>query len=679
MYVCTLQNRSTSIPSPTKLAALLEQAESPANASVDEFDATVSSPIAPPTTAIAPRASTITFSPLKTPNTSSRFHLPVEEMHPSKAHSAIKKSASKLQLQGADSLLRAPKIFSSSSVEGETTPTTLKGSLPSHLSSPKFEFSFPRPDVHLSVETQKIMDSVREEAAKIKAEMQLDRDNKERKDEEAEQVDSRGGRKIAKARGKAGRFSEVHMQEFRKMDSIANHASLSRFQQPTASSLKRSNSKACLDPDETEGRAGAQRTLTPSDDEAALQNNSPVKRARKNHHDDTAAARRLSPNPSRHLPSAFITPTKASVARSASAKQMKTMIPSLFRTPSSKAIPSPTHSKTEGSQKFLPMLSGFKSMKSFLYRQPTNLPNERKEGAVGTGIPLVQGINRHDEDIGTQIGPRKAHESTSEEAEPSTPLPKRVGFSASSNARYELTKSSPSPSKIPGLQMHRAASPFPESEPVVYPLLTSNSPRSAVPVAFLSPSKNADSRSHYLLKAGSKSSDIYPSLAESPNITTRARTPSRPSNVDDFTFRTEKAWPGKPGSDESSPKKNPRSTPGSRTIRQVRPSGIVTPVAPFDFPTIPHGLQNKKRHRADSDDETENIPPESSVDGLEEQGPRAKKVKISSHKELPSPNKKITRGRAIVSSNSAAGNVQAAKRVLSLSRLNALARPKTRG
>lgn len=630
----------------------------------------MSSPIAPPNTAIAPCASTITFSPLKTPNRSSRFHLPVEEMHPSKAHSAIKKSASRLQLQDAESLLRAPRIFSSSTVEGQTTPKNSKGSLPSHLSSPKFEFSFSRPDVHLSVETQRIMDSVREEAAKIKAEMQSDRDNRELKNEEAEQVDSRGGRKIAKARGKASRFSEVHMQEFRKMDSIANHVSLSRFQQPTASSLKRSNSKARLDPDETEGRAIAQRALASSSDEATLQNNSPVKRARKNHHDDTAAARPLSPSPSKHLPSALATPTKASLSRSASAKQIKTMIPSLFRTPSSKAIPSPTHPKTEGSQKSLPMLSGFKSMKSFLYRQPPNLPNERKEEAVGTGIP---------EDIGTQLGPRKAHENTSEEAQPSTPLPKRVDFSASTNARYELTKSSPSPSKTPGLQLHRAPSPFPGSESVVYPSLTSNSLRPTIPVAFPSPSKNADSTSHYLLGAGSKSSDIYPSLAESPNITTRARTPSRPSNVDDFTFRTEKAWPGKPCSNESSHKKTPRSTPGSRTIRQVRPSGIVTPVAHFDFPAIPHGLQNKKRHRADSDDETENIPPESSVDGQEEQGPSTKKVKISPHKELPSPNKKITRGRAFVSSKSAAGTAQAAKRVLSLSRLNALARPKTRG
>lgn len=520
------------------------------------------------------------------------------------------------------------------------------------------------------------MDSVREEAAKIKADMQLDRDNKERKNEEAEQVDSRGARKIAKARGKASRFSEVHMQEFRKMDSIANHASLSRFQQPTASSLKRSNSKARLDPDETEGRATAQRS---SSDEAVMPNNSPVKRARKNHHDDTAAARPMSPNPSKHIPSAFITPTKASLARSASAKQIKTMIPSLFRTPSSKAIPSPTHPKTEGSQKFHPMLSGFKSMKSFLYRQPPALPNERKEGAVRTGIPLFQEINRHDKDIGTQLGPRKAHDNTSEEAQPSTPLHKRVEFSASTNARYELTKSSPSPSKIPGLQMNRAASPFPGSEPVVYPSLNRNSPRPAVPVAFLSPSKNADSQSHHLLGVGSKSSDIYPSLAESPNITTRARTPSRPSNVDDFTFRTEKAWPGKPGINESSPKKPHLSTPGSRTIRHVRPSGIVTPVASFDFPAIPHGLQNKKRHRADSDDETENIPPENSDDGQEEKGPRTKKVKISPHKDLASPNKKISRGRAIVSSNSEAGNAQAAKRVLSLSRLNALARPKTRG
>lgn len=519
------------------------------------------------------------------------------------------------------------------------------------------------------------MDSVREEAAKIKVDMQLERENKERKDEEAELVNSRGGRKIAKAKGKAGRFSEVHMQEFRKMDSIANHASLLRLQQPTASSLKRSNSKARLDTDETQGRAVAQRTLTSSDDEAGL--NSPVKRARKNHHDDTAAPRPSSPNPSRQLPSAFVTPTKASLARSASAKQMKTMIPSLYRTPS-KAVPSPTHPKTEGSQKFLPVLSGFKSMKSFLYRQPPNLPVEREEETAGTGIPLLPEITRNGKDLGTQDGPRQAHDKNSEKTQPSTPVPKRVEFSASTNARYELTKSSPSPSKIPGLPTHRAASPFPGSEQVVYPSLTINSPQPAVPGTFQSPSKNAESQSHNLLGAVSKSSGIYPSLAESRNITTRARTPSRPSSVDDFTFRTEKAWPGKPNNNESSPERTPRSTHGSRTIRQVRPSGIVTPVAQFDFPVISHGLKNKKRHRADSDDETENIPPENSVDGREEQGPRTKRVKISPHKELPSPTKKITRSRANVSSKSAAGNAQA-KRVLSLSRLNALARPKTRG
>lgn len=521
------------------------------------------------------------------------------------------------------------------------------------------------------------MDSVREEAAKIKAALQLERENQERTNEEAGQVNTHGGRKIAKAKGKAGRFSEIHMQEFRKMDSIANHASLLRFQQPTASSLKRSNSQAHLNSDETEGRAIAQRTVTSSDDEAGLQNDFPVKRARKTHHNDTAAARPLSPSPSQRLPTAFTTPTKASLARSASAKQMKTMIPPLFRTPSSKAIPSPTHPKTEGSQKFLPKLSGFKSMKSFLYRHPPTLSNELKDEPVGTGIPLLQGITSHGKDLQTQLSPHKAQVKNSEKTQPSTPLPKRVEFSASTNARYELTKSSPSPSKIPGLHLHRPASPFPGSEPVLYPSLTSKSPRVTVPATFPSPSKDAELDTHHLLGAVSKTSDIYPSLAESPNITTRARTPSRPSNVEGFTFRTEKAWPVETGTNESSPEKTPRSAHGSRTIRQVRPSGIVTPVAPFDLPAIRHGIQNKKRHRADSDDETENIPPENSVDGQDEKIPRTKKVKISPHKELPSPNKRITRGRANVSSKSAAGNAQA-KRVLSLSRLNALARPKTR-
>lgn len=62
-------------------------------------------------------------------------------------------------------------------------------------------------------------------------------------------------RKKVEAKGKMARFSDVHMQQFKKMDSIANHASAfradpSRFK-PVTQSLKKSPSKPVLAESET--------------------------------------------------------------------------------------------------------------------------------------------------------------------------------------------------------------------------------------------------------------------------------------------------------------------------------------------------------------------------------------------------------------------------------------------
>ena len=121
--------------------------------------------------------------------------------------------------------------------------------------SSTYEFKF-RSASHLSSEAQQLMDNLRDEAARIKEQMRAEKITQDEKDAEAEdhfQGFGAAGRKIAKPRGKAGRFSDIHMAEFKKMDSIANHASAFRgssapgFAQPTAQSLKRSPSKAGLD------------------------------------------------------------------------------------------------------------------------------------------------------------------------------------------------------------------------------------------------------------------------------------------------------------------------------------------------------------------------------------------------------------------------------------------------
>jgi hypothetical protein len=118
-----------------------------------------------------------------------------------------------------------------------------------------YEFKF-RSASHLSNEAQALMDNLRDEAARIKEQMKEEKNAQEERDAEAAdhfQGFGAAGRKIAKPKGKAGRFSDVHMEAFKKMDSIANHASAFRainapgFAQPTAQSLKRSPSKAGLD------------------------------------------------------------------------------------------------------------------------------------------------------------------------------------------------------------------------------------------------------------------------------------------------------------------------------------------------------------------------------------------------------------------------------------------------
>lgn len=622
------------MPSPTKLSSLLEREESPPNGSPVHIDAIVSSPVAPPNTAIPQRTVQTTSSPIKTPETVSRIHPSHEEMHPSKAqHSIIKfaRSESKSRLQVPEGWRTLPEPGSSSTAIAQSTPTKTRGSLPAHMSSPSFNFTFSQPDAHLSIETQKIMESVREEATKIKAQMQAERNKQEQKDEEADHLHGAGGRRIAKPRGKAGRYSDVHMQAFRKMDSIAGHASAWKSKIPqNAASLKPSHSTARLNADEPKGRAD--RSMRSNDDDR-LENTAPGKRARKNYGDDASSARPLSrgaasesesshSDPSKPwtqpgLPSAITTPTKASLARSASVKQVKTsMIPSLSRSQSTKTIRHSVTPKVEGGNKRLTSLSRFGNMKSILHRHQPKFSNDPAKVAAGTHIPAPEGSVTCDKELPSL--PSTPHAGLRTPA-----IIKRVDFTPGTKSKFDLAAASPSPSKIPGLQSHRSADPF------------------------------------------ASAPSLYPSLANSPSITTRTPKPSTPG---DFTFRSHRTLPL-----ESTPfgAKNP-------TIRQVRPSGITTPMTAFEnLPPIPHGISNKKRRRADSDDEdAENVPPAREMEN--DDGPRTKKLKSSPQKEGPAGAKRKTSKMGGSAIPKPAGARQGVMGVLSMSRLHMLARPKNR-
>ena len=525
----------------------------------------------------------------------------------------------------------------------KNTPSKNKASLPSHMSSPGFDFSFTRPESDLSAEAQKIMDSVREEAARIKAQMDSERGKQEDKDRETNQLYGVGGRKIAQPKGKSGRFSDVHKQQFKKMDSIANHASTWKNKiQANATSLKRSNSKAGLDEPEPRkqlSKTTSSRSLRSIADSGRLENNAPGKRAKKSYQDDTSAGRPNSrendhsmetapstPAKATALPSAVRTPTKASLARSVSIKSMKTsMIPSLSRSASSKTLNAP---KSEGSNKYLSSLSKFGNMKSILHRHQPKFSDDPAKIAAGTHLPAPKGTVNLDKELPTLPGAFPSSEQH-------PPTVKRVEFTPNTKSLQEsMLTPSPSKSKIPTQIFNKPAA----SEP----------------------------------STPSEAAIEYPALLTSPNITHRPSSKGRdaiqPSTPGDFTFTSSRTLTFGPSTTGL--------TPGS-TIRPVRPSGFPTPVPESlgqgDMPAIAHGIKNKKRkHAADSDDddEQENKPP-ASTDGEEEGERGAKRAKTApavSAQASPQKGSRIPKF---------GGRIKPMGK-LTKGRLNMLARPKER-
>ena len=512
--------------------------------------------------------------------------------------------------------------------------------------SPSFDFSFERPESDLSAEAQKIMDSVREEAAKIKAQMIKEKSKQEHKDGEANQLYGVGGRKINKPVGKSGRYSDVHKQEFRRMDSIANHVSTWKNKiQENTTSLKRSPSKAGFDqPLKPLQQTKSFRSFELTEPRERLENHSSGKRVKHHYSDDISVARPVSRDTNSSvqatpvkiptkigLPSAITTPTKASLARSASVKSMKTsMIPSLNRSASTKTLNGPAMPKTEGSNKYASSLSRFGSMKSILHRSQPKFSNDPTKVAAGTHLPLPQGLM----DLDKTLPELPGIPSTEGQRTPTT---KRVGFTLtpSGKSRQNLSAISPSPSKIPTRHIE------PQPEVSTSPPINTNKVE-------------------------------YPDLANSPNITTRTRVP-RASTPGDFTFRTEKTI------NFSQSKDAAVTSPGS-TIRHVRPSGVPTHLPHFD--AIPHGMPNKKRSRPEPDTpagDEENVDPMEAVI-VDDDQPRAKKQRMNDSEEKLSAPQSAVKGRlggAVgIQANKLGGAKAKGRKGMTLGRLNMLARPK---
>lgn len=183
--------------------------------------------------------------------------------------------------------------------------------------------------------------------------------------------DSReGDRKIAQPKGRAGRFSNAHMAEFKKMDSIAGHASAfratpGRFKpvDTTSKTLKRTKSKARLDEPESQNNSPS-KAATPAKPSLAPALAS-AKRVKHDKTDDASTRRPTSKEGSDAVPapappattprrtidptrrrttvrSSLMTPTRVSMARASSASAKPPRKPSMIPAPTQSPAGKPT-------------------------------------------------------------------------------------------------------------------------------------------------------------------------------------------------------------------------------------------------------------------------------------------------------------------------------------------------
>ncbi|KKZ61806.1 hypothetical protein EMCG_00533 [[Emmonsia] crescens] len=394
---------------------------------------------------------------LKTPKTVA-FKPGLEEMHPSKVQQSTSKQPDSGLRLGFKPIQKDPHHPSNAST---TTPTKSRLSVADQLDSPSFNLQFSCEDLQLSEEAKKLMENIREDASRIKAQMIIEQNAQKRKDVEAEQVF--GGRKIAKARGKAGRFSNAHMAEFKKMDSIAGHPSSFRARQeslhpsPVKSSLKRTSSKACLDEVSSPVKPGT--AFTPP--RRTMVNNS-VKRSRSSNLENTQARKPLSkdglcgntpdPKPTQYDPRSLTTPKKPMIARASSAKQINTTkIQTFPRSPSTKSIVAPRTPQTEFNPKFKTRLPSFTNLKSILRRRQPLFSTDPVKIAAGTHVAPPTKVF----DV-REVPTAKKH----------------VDFSASTKLRHTFSDISPTPFRI------SPAEPT-ESGIIFYPTLPPTTPPQA--------------------------------------------------------------------------------------------------------------------------------------------------------------------------------------------------------
>ncbi|KAF2476995.1 uncharacterized protein BDR25DRAFT_276635 [Lindgomyces ingoldianus] len=453
-----------------------------------------------------------------------------DEMHPAHHHQSTAKILDEARWLGFQALgaHTAPPKASEGLGISQATPSkspvptsTVKPS--TSVASPEFRFRFRSPITGLTPKSSRILKEAQEEDTVAGGRALFGAD------EFSALADISPQRKMAVPKGKATRFSDVHMAQFKKMDSIANHPSAFRADSNrfklVSKSLKRSPSKAELDKPEPSLKASTTslkrtqskmdtaeptkkivptplkrtqskmdlarpnnlprnhstvRLVPPSrDGRPPIQDGNPsAKRVKRSENDDAASTRPISRDsnagPGRPaalgrplhsqtgLPRAafrLMTPTKASIARSQSVKTLKStsMIPSLLRSPSTRAMFSPTNI---GETMMDGMREGIRKTSNSFHRV---------KSILRTGTPSRK-FSEDPEKIaaGTHMSPPPVPNlyKTLPNVPATAPVKKHVNFTTSTldtAAQDELGKS-PSPIKF------RAVSELPP-DAVVYPSL----------------------------------------------------------------------------------------------------------------------------------------------------------------------------------------------------------------
>ncbi|EGR48717.1 uncharacterized protein TRIREDRAFT_22283 [Trichoderma reesei QM6a] len=643
------------------------------------------------------------FAPPATPAT----HVlkpPSTEMHPSKFHPTTAEPSSALRL-GFTDIDVAKRRDSSHGAGLQSTPSKV-GGVPSSAFTLRVPHGIDANQLGLGPEALRVLEGLKEKAAEYKADLIAQRAN----DPSSASTDA-NGRTIAKPKGKSGRFSAAHMAEFKKMDSIEGHASAWRAQNgrfsPVKSGIKRSHSKTNLETPQKNAKPSPaklhkEQPQSPAKDEQHLTS---AKRVKKSAEDDASTTRPVAQEtaPTPRPTSSTKRPAASRIGRpsiSGLANPRKSVFDFLASPGKSKASATATATATASStatSTTTATATATPSSKPVSKEQEPKGLREAKELKEAKGLRELRAA-------------KEVKEAKDSIAVAKSAIPQPVTATA---------QTPPAPTRISNVHITRLAATQPVRKLVKHVTFTPEVTRTVFDPDTPSPLKSTTTKRALVYSeveealAESKSSGhiAYPDLSsykhllESQPESAQSPTPSVPGK---FTFR----------SDHTIKFGNPSpsgfgASPGQSSVRHVRnsikpasemPGSFPEPVSPSSHPNkentapsppkmlpgVPHGMPNKKRHRASADEE------DTDKEAADRAGKKAKSSHVPEGEALLAPRllastpaasaKRPSVIRTVgktpvrpVNRTVSSASPSKKRPTLSMSRLNMLARPKNRG